>query len=34
MEVVHECADAWERLNSGKAQRGEISLYVEMPPKS
>ncbi|EEH37736.2 inorganic pyrophosphatase [Paracoccidioides lutzii Pb01] len=26
MEVVHECADAWEKLMSGKSNRGDISL--------
>lgn len=26
MEIVRECADAWEKLIAGKSQRGEISL--------
>ncbi|EDN07797.1 inorganic pyrophosphatase [Histoplasma mississippiense (nom. inval.)] len=26
MEVVHECADAWDKLMSGKSSRGDISL--------
>ncbi|KAK2734006.1 Inorganic pyrophosphatase [Onygenales sp. PD_40] len=26
MEVIHECADAWEKLVTGKSARGEISL--------
>ncbi|OJD12080.1 inorganic pyrophosphatase [Blastomyces percursus] len=26
MEVVHECADAWEKLMTGKSSRGDISL--------
>ncbi|KAL4755490.1 hypothetical protein BDW72DRAFT_163905 [Aspergillus terricola var. indicus] len=25
-EVIHECADAWEKLVSGKSDRGDISL--------
>lgn len=25
-DVVRECADAWEKLVTGKTQRGEISL--------
>jgi len=28
MEVVRECAEAWEKLITGKTPRGEISLYV------
>jgi len=26
MEIVRECADSWEKLISGKSQRGDISL--------
>ncbi|KAL4939455.1 hypothetical protein BDV06DRAFT_198875 [Aspergillus oleicola] len=25
-EVIHECADAWEKLISGKSERGDISV--------
>jgi inorganic pyrophosphatase len=25
-EVIHECAEAWQKLISGSAPRGEISL--------
>lgn len=28
MDVVRECAEAWERLITGKAQPGEIALYA------
>ena len=28
MDIVRECAEAWERLITGKANKGEISLYV------
>ncbi|KAJ6031181.1 hypothetical protein N7540_001913 [Penicillium herquei] len=31
-EVIHECADAWEKLMSGKSAAGEISLAnIEAP---
>ncbi|KMP06000.1 inorganic pyrophosphatase [Coccidioides immitis H538.4] len=26
MEIVHECADAWDRLMAGKSQRGGMSI--------
>ncbi|RMY38530.1 hypothetical protein D0866_02547 [Hortaea werneckii] len=28
MDVVRECAEAWEKLITGKTPKGEISLYV------
>lgn len=28
MDVVRECAEAWEKLITGKTNRGDISLYV------
>ena len=28
MDIVRECAEAWERLITGKSPRGELSLYV------
>ena len=28
MDVVRECAEAWEKLITGKTQPGKISLYV------
>ena len=31
MEVIRECSDAWERLITGKTQRGDLSLYVHSP---
>jgi inorganic pyrophosphatase len=30
MEIVRECAEAWERLITGKTQRGDISLWVAL----
>ena len=30
MDVVRECAEAWERLITGKTQPGKISLYVPL----
>ena len=30
MEVVRECAEAWERLITGKTNKGDISLYVHI----
>lgn len=29
MDVVRECAEAWEKLITGKTAKGEISLYVQ-----
>ena len=29
MDVVRECAEAWEKLITGKTPKGEISLYVQ-----
>lgn len=31
MDVVRECAEAWEKLITGKTNRGDISLYVFDP---
>ena len=28
MDVVRECAEAWEKLITGKTQPGKISLYA------
>jgi hypothetical protein len=28
MDVVRECAEAWERLLTGKTSKGDLSLYV------
>lgn len=28
MDVVRECAEAWERLITGKTQPGDVSTYV------
>lgn len=28
MDIVRECAEAWERLIVGKTHRGGISLYI------
>jgi inorganic pyrophosphatase len=27
MDIVRECAEAWEKLMTGKSKKGEISLY-------
>lgn len=31
MDVVHECAEAWERLITGKTPAGGVSTYVFGP---
>ena len=28
MDVIHECAEAWEKLITGKTKSGGISTYV------
>ena len=28
MDIVRECAEAWEKLITGKSPRGDIALYV------
>ncbi len=30
MDVVRECGEAWDRLITGKANPGDVSMYV--PP--
>ncbi len=29
-DIVRECAEAWERLITGKTPKGQISLSVEL----
>lgn len=29
MDIVRECAEAWEKLVTGKTSKGDIDLYVE-----
>ncbi|KAI9171400.1 Inorganic pyrophosphatase [Paramyrothecium foliicola] len=34
MDVVHECAEAWERLITGKTNPGEVSIHRDLTPSS
>jgi hypothetical protein len=30
MDIVRECAEAWDRLITGKTDPGEVSMYVDI----